>query len=255
MATHSRAKVQFWGIDEETEAKKTTRRAERLSLKRREKEVEKMELLKLKEDVRYFLVFLAQTRTDDELILEVEESETAMSVVKRMFPDIGNDDENAVDESEEAKAARVQRERLEAFCGVVRTLKLPKGTKKRRKMQVRNLHFLMLHYNLQMLYDKELDCFLQFLGGLARDKTFGDLLAEFSGPGGEEEARQMGNELETLGVGKLPASRLSDEQQASLRALMERMNDRGAYAFDGNAVQTASSGESSDSDLEEEEEF
>lgn len=221
MASTSRSTVQFSGIDEETEDKKTIRRAEKQARKRREREEKRKESLELREEVRPFLVYLAQTRTDDELISEVREREVAMFIVRELFPDIEKDDDNApVDESDEAKKARVERAQLEAFCRVVRCLRLPKARKKQQEHKVRMLHRMMRYYHQCGLYDEELDRFLQDIGGLGSDKTPGDLLAELAGRGrNQEQYRQIGNEVERLGAGNFPASRLSLEHQALLRAL------------------------------------
>lgn len=106
------------------------------------------------------------------------------------------------------------------------------------------------------LYDRELDPFLQFLRVSIGQGTLGDLLVSLADDATAEQARQMARDLEEQGIiGRFPARQLPEEAKVHLRELKHQMMGRAAYAFAGSAVRTASSGESSDSEVEEDFQF
>ena len=161
-----------------------------------------------------------------------------MALVTLMFPQIRSNYNN-------------QAERLRAFCRVVSSLQLPRGTKRQHENQLARLHDIMELWVEDGLYDRELDPFLQFLRVSIGHGTLPDLLVSLADDANAEQAGQMARDLEDKGIiGRFPARQLPEETKVSLRELKNHMMDRGAYAFAGT-VRTGSSGESSDSEVEE----
>lgn len=147
---------------------------------------------------------------------------------------------------------RNEAERLETFCHIVSSMNLPRGTKRQHENQLTELQRLMELWVLDELYDSDLDPFLQFLRFLIGDGTLADLLVILSNDANAELARQLARDLEHQGrIGLFPARELPEEAKVSLRELKNHMTDRGAYTLSRGAVPTCSSGESSESEMEE----
>jgi len=241
MTTLSCHRVKFTDINEEVEVQKTKRRAEKLRLKQQKKEAKKMAVQERTEDLRHFLFFLQSTRDLNQLRRETSGSDVAIARVTLMFPQIRNNNKN-----------NNQAERLTAFCRVVSSLQLPRGTKRQHENQSAKLHDIMELWVEDGLYDRELDPFLQFLRVSIGQGTLADLPVRLVDDANAEQARQMARHLEEQGIiGRFPARQLPEEAKVHLRELKHQMTGRAAYAFAGSAVRTASSGESSDSEVEE----
>jgi hypothetical protein len=189
-----------------------------------------------REDIRYFLYFL-QTHAVADLHAQIAGNPQAMARVVLMFPEINND----------AGC-------LQAFSRVVDSLSLPSASRRRLDSQSNYLGSFMELWADGGLYDGELDRFLQFLRVSMGQGTMAELLVSLADDV-DDEARQIAADLNDGRVGMIPARQMPEDAKGNLRTLKATMEARGAYNSAQHAIQTSSSGDSSDASEVEGEDF
>jgi hypothetical protein len=254
-------RVQFADINDEKERQKIQKRSANNVLKKQKKEARKMAAQARREKVRYFLEFLKNTRVDqDDFNWLRQEISTngSMFVLALMFPAPlvrGQTPQQAA-----AAAAAAAPGQLTSFCNVVSSLQLPVGNKRLHENQVMQLEQLVNFWTQRGLYDSDLDPFLQYLrerigqGNLT--EIIRGILVQPNQEVAEATAQATEQGLLTIGpIGSIPAGQLPADLQTTLRNLQALLTQGGAYHYTGLAIQSASSGDSSDTDEEDVYEF
>jgi len=102
------------------------------------------------------------------------------------------------------------------------------------------------------LYDRDLDPFLQYLCERIGQGNLMEVLLGIQGEPNEENAEAIARGLLRNGpVGKIPAGQLPADLQTTLRNMEALLTQGGAHHYSGLAIQSGSSGDSSDDDKEE----
>lgn len=211
-----------------------------------------------REKVRYFLEFLKHTRVDqnDDFGRLRQEISTngSMAFVVVMFPRPMVRGQTV--QQAEATAAAAAPGQLTSFCNVVSSLQLPVGNKRQHENQMILLEQLVNFWTQLGLYDSDLDPFLQYLRERIGQGNLTDIIHGILVQPNPEvavaTARVTEQGLSILGpIGSIPVGELPADLQTTLGRLRELLTRGGAYEYAGLAIQSASSGDSSDTDDEE----
>lgn len=226
VATASR-QVQFQGIDSAFESQKTERGNRERKTRRERKKAKKMAEREVKENLRYFVMFLQTYQTQRpgrnlrDIIVSVDHG---MPTLRLLF----------IDAADNAAC-------VEAFNNFVTNMELPPAGKMRLRIQSDILNLLMQLFQNQGIYT-DLDRFYQELRHLHKQGTLNEYLVALA-PNAAEQMRQVLEGLQAWGGFGL--TRASDMPQEVRNGLRDFMNAHAAATRPEQNTLVSSSDESS----------